>query len=217
MDTRFLIIGDSYVRRLKEYCVRQESVVAVGRQPKDCNLHLDNVSVSWYGEGGGCILPQQRGTLSRKYIPGMDLQRWLQSHHRHHIAIIQLGSNDLGFHHVSACDIVESTISFANSLLAQGFERVILSEPAYRFYSLPRRGCVNASIFNAKTISLREELDIACRGLYAIDYVHAARLRRNGPAMYLRDGIHYNERGNAVFYGHIRGIVHRARVDRSGR
>ena len=82
--TRVLILGHSFIRRLREYIGWNTDI--------DVNLHiLDNTELKWHGAGGRTVLKTVQFDLSVVEL------------FKHDIVILQLGINDLS--HLSSANV----------------------------------------------------------------------------------------------------------------
>ena len=85
--TRVLILGHSFIRRLREYIGRNADL--------DANLHiLEGIELKWHGVGGRTVLKTVQFDLAvvEKFMPD--------------IVILQLGTNDLS--HLPAVNLTRS-------------------------------------------------------------------------------------------------------------
>ena len=93
--TRVLILGHSFIRRLREYIGRNADL--------DANLHiLESIELKWHGVGGRTVLKTVQFDLSvvERFMPD--------------IVILQLGTNDLS--HLPAVNVGSAIEDLTRSL-----------------------------------------------------------------------------------------------------
>lgn len=93
--TRVLMLGHSFIHRLREYVGRSTDL--------DANLHnLDGIELKWHGVGGRTVLKTVQFDLS--VVESFKLD----------IVILQLGTND--FFHLSPVNVASAIEDLARSL-----------------------------------------------------------------------------------------------------
>ena len=127
---------------------------------------------------GGCVLPQPRCVARWKYLPGPDVHQWLRQQWVE-VAILQVGSNDLSSQWHDATTVSDAVLAFARCLVhCHVVDKVLLCEPLPRYYRHPRPATddVSFSIFNEKSLALRQSLESQCFNETSVDYIAASQL-----------------------------------------
>lgn len=178
--TRVLILGHSFIHRLKSFLIAKYSLAFVN------HLQLgDDIEIRWHGIGERTV----EKTL--KYDLGV-VESFAPK-----IVILQLGTNDLtSFSAVKTGSAIEDL----THLLFQsyGVELICVSQTIYRQDDLS---------FNSEVRILTQYLQVV---LEPIPYVLYWRHRGfwNCKSRFLaRDGIHLNKLGQYKFYRSLRGAV----------
>ena len=176
--TRVLILGHSFIRRLREHIGRNTDL--------DANLHiLDNIELKWHGVGGRTVLKTVQFDLSVVELFKPD------------VVILQLGTNDLS--HLSPVHVGSAIEDLTRTLHdSLNVKCVRVCQTIYR---------TGAPIFNKNVILLNRYLKVVLEPLpYAFFWAHKGFWRAKTNFM-ARDGVHLNRLGQYKFYRSLRGAV----------
>ena len=175
---RVLILGHSFIRRLREYIRRNADL--------DANLHiLEGIELKWHGVGGRTVLKtvQFDLTVVEKFMPD--------------IVILQLGTNDLS--HLPAVNVgsaIEDLTRSLHDLL--NVKCVCVCQTIYR---------TGTPTFNKNVILLNQYLKVVLEPIpYAMFWSHKGFWRAKTNFM-AREGIHLNGLGQYKLYRSLRGAV----------
>ena len=176
--TRVLILGHSFIRRLREYIGRNADL--------DANLHiLEGIELKWHGVGGRTVLKtvQFDLTVVEKFMPD--------------IVILQLGTNDLS--HLPAVNVGSAIEDLTRSLYdLLNVKCVCVCQTIYR---------TGTPTFNKNVILLNQYLKVVLEPIpYAMFWSHKGFWRAKTNFM-ARDGIHLNGLGQYKLYRSLRGAV----------
>ena len=183
---RALVLGHSFVRRLKDFAVQNHS-----DGPYDLNLGLSNVcSIIFLGIGGRTVDKLIRNDLDkiRSAAPN--------------IAVLELGSNDLCDKDSDPETIALSIVALAELLITELSLRIIAVCEVTARQNEPFAGCnVKAALLNSH---LRESLRVIPA---AKCWQHRGLINPTNNAVYAPDGIHLNYLGNKALYRNYRGAI----------
>jgi len=184
-----LILGHSFSRRLRDWCVRNGKT----------NLNLDpqRVCVFWYGVGGATIT----APTSPKSLWGVvDMIKDLNID----VVFLDIGSNDLCCSILTPTLLASTIVQFSEHCIALGARQVVLSE------ILPRQ---HQPLFNQRVEQTNSLLSAHCVKP-TTNNLYFWRHRRNRFSQrflldYISpDGIHVDYRkGMARYYSSVRGAV----------
>ena len=175
---RVLILGHSFIRRLREYIGRNADL--------DVSLHiLEGIELKWHGVGGRTVLKTVQFDLSVVELFKPD------------IVILQLGTNDLS--HLPAVNVgsaIEDLTRSLHDLL--NVKCVCVCQTIYR---------TGAPNFNKNVILLNRYLKVVLEPIpYAIFWRHKGFWRAKTNFM-ARDGVHLNDLSQYKLYRSLRGAV----------
>ena len=177
--TRVLILGHSFIRRLREYIGRNVDL--------DANLHiLEGIELKWHGVGGRTVhkTVQFDLTVVEKFMPD--------------IVVLQLGTNDLS--HLPAVNVGSAIEDLTLLPLHDSLnvKCVCVCQTIYR---------TGAPTFNKNVILLNQYLKVVLEPIpYAMFWSHKGFWRAKTNFM-ARDGIHLNRLGQYKLYRSLRGAV----------
>ena len=181
-SSRVLILGHSFIRRLREF---------ISSNSNDCNVNFrlaDSVVTRWHGVGGRTVAKTLQFDLPTVSSFGPD------------IVILQLGSNDLvTFSPLRVGSIIEDFVRLLHT--SYGVKLVCVCQTLRRD---------NAAVFNSKVGLLTRYLWVVLEPLpYAIFWGHRGfwKARAN---FYAPDGIHLNGLAQYKLYKSLRGAVLRS-------
>ena len=183
-----LIMGDSFVRRLRDYATRRFG-------PYN-NLGLDyNVAmVNWYGIGGMTIHGFRLNHMESVYNIRPD------------VAMIHLGSNDLCCPRRSALDAGEEMEDLVHDLMDMGVHQVIISQVVFR----KGRGIPNHTRdYNRKVTVFNFYNKLAYnpnQSSRARFWYHRGLWNQQFTTL-LHDSVHLNARGSKHFLRSVRGGI----------
>ena len=184
--TRVLVLGHSFVRRLREFAGQNHS-----GGPYDLNLGLSNIcSIIFHGIGGRTVDLKNDLDKIRSAAPN--------------IVVLELGSNDL-------CDKDSDPETIALSIVA--LAELLLTELSLRFIAVcEATACQNEPFvgYNERTALLNGHRHL--RGSLRIIptvkcWQHRGLINPTNNAVYAPDGIHLNDIGNKALYRSYRGAI----------
>jgi lysophospholipase L1-like esterase len=179
---RIMILGHSFVRRLQQFVLRSHSGL-------NANFNLsESVIVQWLGVGGRTVDKTRRYDMRvvRAFRPD--------------IVLIQLGTNDLP----TAPPLqVGSDIEELVKLLHSHYnvKVVVVCQTLWRD---------SDQDFNNNVVALNQYSQVFLEHLpFVLFWKHRGfwNTREN---IYLRDGVHLNDRGQVKLYRSFRGAIHQA-------
>lgn len=180
---RVLIMGHSYVRRLREFCFANGQV-NLGILPSDAQVIL-------HGFGGMRL----RGLVGRIHMV-RDLSP--------SVVVLQIGGNDLSSaHHASPHLVARQILDFCQTLLDSGVVSVMVCK------LFPRLTCRPGYNADVQLVNSILEHCLNNRGLIsgAHFWYHNHGLGLTNPLLYHRDGVHLSQGGLQKYYGSVRGAV----------
>lgn len=176
---RVLVLGDSFIRRLREFVLGTPQNFSV-------NFHLTHCAViKWHGVGGCTITKTIQYNLHviESFNPD--------------IVTIQLGSNDLTSE--TALRVGSAIDDFVRLL-----HDVYNVQVIYVCQTIMRQ---HQSAFNRKAKLLTKYLKVVLEPIpYAHFWGHRGFLRPSDN-IYVRDGVHLNLKGQKKFYRSLRGAI----------
>lgn len=177
---RILILGHSFVKRLKEFITRNDPEY-------DLALGIEGVTVRWHGVGGRTI----------QKLTAFDLP--IVAEFKPDIIFIQMGTNDLTQRHMSPLTVGSAIEELVNLLHDEyGVRSVIVGQTMQRAYPLS---------FNSKVSLLARYLKTVLEPIsYALYWSHRGFWNPRAPFLSC-DGVHLNREGQNKFYRSIRGAV----------
>lgn len=183
---RVLVLGHSFVRRLKEFAAPNHS-----GGPYDLNLGLSNIcSIIFHGIGGRTVDKMIKHDLDkiRSAAPN--------------IVVLELGSNDL-------CDKDSDPETIALSIVA--LAELLLTELSLRFIAVCEVTARQNEPFvgyNDRTALLNGYLRESLRIIpTAKCWQNRGLINPTNNAVYAPDGIHLNDIGNKALYRSYRGAI----------
>ena len=183
---RALVLGHSFVRRLKEFAAHNHSDGTY-----DLNLGLSNVcSVIFHGIGGRTVDKMIRNDLDkiRSAAPN--------------IVVLELGSNDL-------CDKDSDPETIALSIVA--LVELLITELSLRFIAVCEVTARQIEPFvgyNVRAALLNSHLRESLHAMPAAKcWQHRGLINPTNNAVYRPDGIHLNYIGNKALYRSYRGAI----------
>ena len=183
---RVLVLGHSFVRRLREFAAQNHS-----GGPYDLNLGLSNIcSIIFQGIGGRTVDKMIKHDLDkiRSTAPN--------------IVVLELGSNDL-------CDKDSDPETIALSIVA--LAELLLTELSLRFIAVCEVTARQNEPFvgyNERTALLNGHLRESLRIIpTAKCWQHRGLINPTNNAVYAPDGIHLNDIGNKALYRSYRGAI----------
>ena len=176
---RVLILGHSFIRRLREFISTHSDDF-----PVDFRLAVSEVT-RWHGVGARTVAKTLQFDLA------------VVSSFRPDIVILQLGSNDLvTFPPLHVGSIIEDFVRLLHT--SYGVKLVCVSQTLRRD---------NAIVFNSKVGLLTRCLRVVLEPLpYAIFWGHRGFWKARSD-FYAPDGVHLNEIGRYELYKSLRGAV----------
>ena len=184
--TTTLILGHSFVRRFKEYVSKGND----DRVKRDLDLHITNMHI--YGVGGRTI---------QKLIK-YDLH--MLSTVKPDIVILELGTNDLASNGkcpdelatemITLVDIIHSHFGIKHVVVCQVIERARPPTPT----------------FNANVVILNDNLQRLLRCVPHASFWHHRGLRQPTVNIFVKDGVHLNQKGLYALYRSYRGAILKA-------
>ena len=183
---RALVLGHSFVRRLKDFAAQNHS-----NGPYDLNLGLSNVcSIVFLGIGGRTVDKLIRNDLDkiRSAAPN--------------IVVLELGSNDLCDKDSDPETIALSIVALAELLITELSLRIIAVCEVTARQNEPFAG------YNVKAALLNSHLRESLRVIPAAKcWQHRGLINPTNNAVYAPDGIHLNYLGNKALYQSYRGAI----------
>lgn len=183
---RVLVLGHSFVRRLKEFAAQNHS-----GGPYDLNLGLSNIcSIIFHGIGGRTVDKMIKHDLDkiRSAAPN--------------IVVLEPGSSDL-------CDKDSDPETIALSIVA--LAELLLTELSLRFIAVCEVTARQNEPFvgyNDRTALLNGYLRESLRIIpTAKCWQHRGLINPTNNAVYAPDGIHLNDIGNKALYRSYRGAI----------
>ena len=186
-----LVMGDSFVRRLKEFARRKFG------ENDNLGFQFHMANVSWYGVGGLTIDRFRHHHMQNVFNVRPD------------ILFIQLGSNDLADAHKSPEEVANAMELLVEDFLDAGVHQVIVSQVLFREgRGLPARvhnynGKVTIFNFMNKLTFNPNYTDVA-RFWYHKGLWHKRQ------TTLCHDGVHFNSRGSRNYYRSVRGALMQA-------
>ena len=174
---RVLILGHSFIRRLREYVGRNTDL--------GTSLHiLDNIELKWHGVGGRTVLKTVQFDL---YVVEL---------FKPEIVIVQLGTNDLS--HLSPVNVGSAI---------EDLTRTLHDSLNVKCVCLSNYLSNGGSYLNKKVILLNRYLKVVLEPLpYAFFWSHKG-FRRAKTNFMAHDGVHLNSLGQYKLYHSLRGAV----------
>ena len=185
-----LILGDSFIRRVKEYSYRTFGPYS------NLGFHYNVANVCWYGIGGLTLTGLRNNHMHAIYDSRPD------------VVFIHLGSNDLTCPHADPLDLGFMLEELVNDLFDSHVKQVIVSQMLFR----NRRGVpvrMSTDDYNRR-ITLFNHFN---KLTFNVNTCPAARfwfhigLWNQQVTTLAHDGVHLNARGNKNFLRSIRGAV----------
>jgi lysophospholipase L1-like esterase len=187
MTATTAIVGDSYVRRLRDFAMERG----------DPHLHIARETIVYYALGGASI---------RGHKPILPLLTRAIRMTSVRTILISIGSNDVC---VKDCDpeqIASDIISLVRYALARDDNtRVVVCQ-------LSERRIVPYAMYNKKIRKTNRVLRRLLKGIPRARFVFFRGFTEAACEVFAADGIHYNAKGLRRFLREIRGAILRATI-----
>jgi hypothetical protein len=185
MSATTAIVGDSYVRRLRDFCMERGAP----------HLNIASERIIYFGLGGATIRgPKAILPLLTQAVRMRCVQTF----------VIHVGSNDLCDASRSPDEVVEDLVRLARYVLAKNDTvRVHICQISQR-RKLPHPS------FNRRVRRVNRMLRRAVKGISRMHFARFSGLEHPPRNHFVDDGVHYNSKGLAKLQRGIRGILLRS-------
>ena len=182
-----LILGDSHVRRLMVYSDKQFGTY------DNMGLHFQVANVNWYGIGG------------------LTIERLRSSHYqivtevKPDIVYVHIGGNDLSCLYKSPEDVGEALEDLVADLHDSQVKQIVISQQLFRAgRGLPARMDYNRKV---TVYNYFNKITYNANASNIVRYWYHKGLWNRRYTMVDREGVHFNSRGNRLFYRSVRGAL----------
>lgn len=179
-----LILGDSFVARLRDYTKRTETR-NMGFPWSECTIFFRGI--------GGAHVPSLWGELDiiNTLMPKM--------------VILQIGSNDVCQVQSKPKEVACQIVEFAQKVHHDMGVTVIICEILFREVRNCKWPC--CPDYNSKVTATNNEIREMCRHTTEVKYWHHRRMSQNWRQYISADGVHLSELGMVKYYRNFRSMV----------
>ena len=185
-----LIVGDSFIRRVKEYATRSFGPY------HNLGIDYDIANVVWYGVGGLTIRGHRNNHQEQLFQIRPD------------IVYIHLGSNDLTCSHTDAEDLGALLEDLVDDFLDGGAKQIVVSQLIFRKKrGLPRSMSEEDYNHKISVYNYFNKISYNANASPEVRYWYHRGLWNEKHTSLTHDGVHLNSRGNRNFLRSIRGGI----------